>query len=477
MRRGVLRRQLNREIGQALVLVAIAMPLFFALLALVTDGSNLMVHKRSFQNAADAAALASSAELPADDAVTCTGSELDPTTCLGQVHAAVNYYTLKNGISTTLNMCTHPDPQDKGTSCYLTPYKTHNSQIEIWISEPVAAFFAKTVGLGDKFFASARAVGGAHGDTGIHITPGSVSIRTDTNPLGRPTAIFSGRVTSCGSNSFFIPGSGNVISGVWANGAGTYGSNNTINGIRINQAVKGTNCDPIKSDVSQGGSNDINDINYQAPVNPVGWPVPFPSLSSLFTSPDSHCLLYSGTITQASRTSGVSTATTSAPHCLEVGDPVTVNLTDNRFDCTACPVTAVTSSTFKYVNGVVLTINRKALTAGKATLTSTAAHGLSVGASITVNIGDARFDGTFLVTDVPTSTTFSYTAPNPVTYPVTNKALASTGVETLTSAGHHITVGSSVTVSIGDPRFNGTYNVTAVGADTCLYNHTAPVAT
>jgi len=38
--------------------VAVALPMFFSLVAVIIGGSNLMVHRRSIQNAADAAALA-----------------------------------------------------------------------------------------------------------------------------------------------------------------------------------------------------------------------------------------------------------------------------------------------------------------------------------------------------------------------------------------------------------------------------------
>src|SRR3954453_1885979 len=57
------KRQLRRQCGQALVLVALAMPLFMSVAALVVDGTNLMVHRRQLQTAADGAALAAAQDL------------------------------------------------------------------------------------------------------------------------------------------------------------------------------------------------------------------------------------------------------------------------------------------------------------------------------------------------------------------------------------------------------------------------------
>jgi uncharacterized membrane protein len=53
-----LRKRERRERGQTLILVLVALPLFFALMALVVDGGNVLLHRRNVQVAADAAALA-----------------------------------------------------------------------------------------------------------------------------------------------------------------------------------------------------------------------------------------------------------------------------------------------------------------------------------------------------------------------------------------------------------------------------------
>jgi len=70
------------------------------------------------------------------------------------------------------------------------------------------------------------------------------------------------------------------------------------------------------------------------------------------------------------------------------------------------------------------TVNNKALTSNVATLTTAAAHNCLVGDRITVAGVDATFNGTYAITAVPSSTTFSYakTASN-----VTSAAVSPTG--------------------------------------------------
>lgn len=57
---------------------------------------------------------------------------------------------------------------------------------------------------------------------------------------------------------------------------------------------------------------------------------------------------------------------------------------------------------------ITVSINNKALTSNVATLTTTAAHGLSVGMQIEVSGVDATFNGEYRITGVPTTTTFTY---------------------------------------------------------------------
>jgi hypothetical protein len=62
----------------------------------------------------------------------------------------------------------------------------------------------------------------------------------------------------------------------------------------------------------------------------------------------------------------------------------------------------------KIFPAITVSINNKALTSDVATLTTTIAHGLSVGMQITITGVDATFNGEYRITGVPTTTTFTY---------------------------------------------------------------------
>jgi hypothetical protein len=62
----------------------------------------------------------------------------------------------------------------------------------------------------------------------------------------------------------------------------------------------------------------------------------------------------------------------------------------------------------KVYPAITVSITNKALTSDVATLTTSAAHGLSTGLEITITGVDATFNGTYTITGVPTTTTFTY---------------------------------------------------------------------
>jgi hypothetical protein len=62
----------------------------------------------------------------------------------------------------------------------------------------------------------------------------------------------------------------------------------------------------------------------------------------------------------------------------------------------------------KIFPAITVSISNKALTSNVATLTTTAAHGLSIGMQITITGVDATFNGEYRITTIPTTTTFTY---------------------------------------------------------------------
>lgn len=117
-------------------------------------------------------------------------------------------------------------------------------------------------------------------------------------------------------------------------------------------------------------------------------------------------------------TSNVATLTTNTVHDLTVGQIISVNGIDTTFNGTYVVTSAPTTTTFTYVKTAAnvastniahdISVSGKALTSNLATITTTVAHSLEVGDTVTVESVDATFNGKYRVYSVPTSTTFTY---------------------------------------------------------------------
>jgi type IV pilus assembly protein PilY1 len=199
-------------------------------------------------------------------------------------------------------------------------------------------------------------------------------------------------------------------------------------------------------------------------------------------------------ITTASWAANVATITTSAAHGFAVGNQasvtgVTPNGYNGTFAVTAVPSTtqfqyALTTDPFVTLSGRMnpKTVTTASWSAGTVTIDTTAAHGLSVGTSITVTGFDnanTGYNGTFLVTAVPSTTRLQYAvASDPGGWAAAgNEAVSRTAsvttpwaasLATITTAtAHGLAVGNTVTVAGFSPSgYNGTFTVTAVPTTT-----------
>lgn len=143
-------------------------------------------------------------------------------------------------------------------------------------------------------------------------------------------------------------------------------------------------------------------------------------------------------------------------------------------------------------------VTNKAISNNVATLTTSTAHGYSIGTIITVSGVDATFNGAYRITAVPSTTTFTYaktnaniasTAVSPegsvistieasasITsseYAVVNKYLNNNVATLTTSTPHNFLVGDTISVSGVDATFNGNYTITAKASTTFSYAKTA----
>jgi Putative Flp pilus-assembly TadE/G-like len=138
------REAIRGERGQTLILVVFALPLLFALIALVSDGSNLFANKRSVQNVADASVLAAVRELNP-----CFGTG-SVAACSSQVQAVASQYSSLNGgpgVPTPLPACDDSSGPDLN-SCYKTPYPGSGDMgLQVRIKRDVSLRFGGIVNL------------------------------------------------------------------------------------------------------------------------------------------------------------------------------------------------------------------------------------------------------------------------------------------------------------------------------------------
>jgi hypothetical protein len=110
---------------------------------------------------------------------------------------------------------------------------------------------------------------------------------------------------------------------------------------------------------------------------------------------------------------------------------------------------------YTWDSGLVAAVSNKALTNNVVTLTTSAAHGFTEGDSVVVGGVDETFNGTFTITDAPTSVTFTYdkTASN-----VASAAVSPTGTATVANP-------------INEPGADGSYTaVTSTDLDGITVN-------
>ena len=89
----------------------------------------------------------------------------------------------------------------------------------------------------------------------------------------------------------------------------------------------------------------------------------------------------------------------------------------------------------KIYPSITVSITNKALTSDVATLTTSVAHGLTVGMTITIASVDATFNGSYRITGVPTTTTFTYAK---VASNVTSTAVSPVGTGVTDPVIHYI---------------------------------------
>jgi Flp pilus assembly protein TadG len=289
----------RREGGQTLILVTLALPLFLALMSLVIDGGNILVHKRNIQVAADAAALAAARDLASRGAGPCDA------TCLASVQSSAEDYSHRNGATNNLPQCT----STVTTNCFDTPFQGNVDQVEVRLTQHVTTFLAGMIGIysanvSARAVASGSAIFGTttvpgtviHGTTFVTTVNGETHTTTDPDQLsgGSGVAFTMSRVcnaiqyTGAGTKGDDVLGAFATNGGLNFGGLGN-GSAKKVTWLAFDQARCGPVGDPASppSGTSQCTAKAWGDpanssnacVKTLAPLhNPVTWPITPPTL-------------------------------------------------------------------------------------------------------------------------------------------------------------------------------------------------------
>jgi Putative Flp pilus-assembly TadE/G-like len=332
--------QWRREAGQALILVALAMPLFMSIAALVVDGTNLMVHRRQLQTAADGAALAASLELDpflteTHASLTCDStwaSEKNNPSRKDHLVPVIEDYSRKNNGPDSMDggSCRFDDARCSTASdsnCYTWPYRGNNSLVEVRLNESVSTFFTSAVDalvpgnpLATAFTASARAVSSAEPVTTTSVISGTTiagftdpdttipgGTHTTTDPdinLGGNGVAFT-MSRSCSAIGYSGAGADNIPVGVFATNGGLafggFGNPKKVTGLFYDQTRCTANPSSPPSGTNQCTStlwvppDPASSVNLcvrtlvnlnQTNALPINWPITPPALPSIKTGPD-----------------------------------------------------------------------------------------------------------------------------------------------------------------------------------------------
>jgi Flp pilus assembly protein TadG len=255
------KRGRRREGGQTLILVTLALPLFLALVSLVIDGGNILVHKRNIQVAADAAALAMAQEIG-----------LSSTVCTPACQDQGRIYAKNNGVD--VDSSWHQCDATHTTNCWTYPYNGQNDLVEVRLRAHVTTFIAGMIGIYGADV-SARAVSGVGPTTTTNTTPDVTSPSTTlTIPGGTHTTTGPDQLSGGSGIAFTMS---RVCDSIVYTGAGSKGDD-VLGALATNGGLS-------FGGLGQGSAKKVTWLAFdQARCGPAGSPASPPSGTSQCTA-------------------------------------------------------------------------------------------------------------------------------------------------------------------------------------------------
>lgn len=165
-----------------------------------------------------------------------------------------------------------------------------------------------------------------------------------------------------------------------------------------------------------------------------------------------------------SLTSSVATIETTAPHTFTTGQEITIQGVDSVFDGSHVVLATPTESSFTFAKTRVppQAVVGKVIISNIATLTTASPHQFIIGDSVTVTGVDVNFNGTYVITAIPSATEFSYAATRTNARSIVQKVMGGEYITFVTSLDHGFDFGEAVNVSGVDDTVNGSYTIESI---------------
>lgn len=165
--------------------------------------------------------------------------------------------------------------------------------------------------------------------------------------------------------------------------------------------------------------------------------------------------------------SNIATLTTADPHQFILGEAVTITGIDGNFNRTGAIITDIPSpNQFSYAatRTNARPVVSKRMTNDVVTLTSSENHGFIPGESVNISGVDISLNGGYQISSV-TNNTFSYKRVRSTQKSVTISAVSGTTVTLTTSEPHNFLSGEDITIE-GSPTLDGSYTITSLPSST-----------
>lgn len=349
-----------------------------------------------------------------------------------------------------------------------------------------------------------------NGSYTIASTPTATSFTYAKNRI--PPRVITGAILvsniatlTCSEAHQFIEGESVTISGININFNGTYTISSIDSATTFSYALTRTNSKAITtkqmtSDVATITMASEHGFVASENVSISGLDDTFNGTYKILSIPASTTFTYKiqreteNTVTVRSLFSGTATLTLAQDHGLSLGEQVVVADVGTNYNGTHTVTGIPSSTTFSYgilnpdetaisvTTGTVVPVKRavvaKQLIGGVVTLYTSSAHGFLTGETVVVSSMGTPFDGSYVITSVPSTNTFTYskTGGN-VSYGVAGagvslRALAGTAATITTSSAHNFVNGQYVTINNMDSAasaLNGTYAITVTSGTSFTY--------